>query len=442
MKKKKSIIVALIMVLVLVFSGCSNLGDNIADTLSSIGNEGNSSDTQKEDKTEKEDKTDKDSDSNGLGGLLGSLFGSDDKESDKDNSGSGSNGNSGNSLESLFGDLLNGADVEGLDGIEGLEGLEGLLNGNTGNSGNSGSDSGSNNSGDYGDYSYDDMMNAFDQLISDEDREKMKDYFKFPKCTKWSEWPGKETWAAMGMIDIQPKGCDFAKVQDDGQYMTMGFWNGYYADCQCDEGEFERITQLLWDSGYRGKPVGDGYIIEAESIDDIRKISEYSNTDFHAFYEYDGWVLCVEVIWRSWNYTITVGIYDGKTMYNTYPDLEKNPAIDKSKAEEAFPNGGFELIGSDFTGKWGEYTEGTEYDSYTTEHHFMYSRNVTPEQWAAYSKKLDDRTDIYCDGYGENGWEGLEIYYEKANPNGYTDAYVAYCEKAGLMYYGFYKNDY
>lgn len=89
-----------------------------------------------------------------------------------------------------------------------------------------------------------------------------------------------------------------------------------------------------------------------------------------------------------------------------------------------------------------EWQARAEYDSYTTEHHFMYSRNVTPEQWAAYSKKLDDRTDIYCDGYGENGWEGLEIYYEKANPNGYTDAYVAYCEKAGLMYYGFYKGDY
>ena len=91
---------------------------------------------------------------------------------------------------------------------------------------------------------------------------------------------------------------------------------------------------------------------------------------------------------------------------------------------------------------WGEYNEGTESNPYMVEKYFMYSRNVTPDQWEAYRSKLDARTDIYCDGYGENGWDGIDIYYEKANSKGYTNAYVAYCEKAGLVYYGFYNDKY
>ena len=426
MKKKRSIIVALTMVLVLILSGCSNLGDNIADALSEVAPPGNTSDTEKDDKTDKEDKNDKDSDSS-LGSLFGDLFGSNDKD-DKTDKEDNSSGTGSNSLESLFGDILKDGNVEGL---EGLEGLGDILNGNS-----------NSDSSDNSDYSYDDMMNAFDQLIGEEDKEKMKDYFKFPKCTKWSEWPSAETWAAMGMIDIQPKGCDFAKVEDDGQYLTEGFWNGYNATCQCDDGEFERITEELWDAGYRGRPVGDGVVVDVDTIDGVRKISEYANTEYYAFYEYEGWQLCIGIQLYSWDHSINIGVYDAKTMYNTYPDLKKNDPIDKSKAEEAYPNQGFEMIGSDFTGMWGEFNEGTESNPYMVEEHFMYSRNVTPEQWAAYSKKLQDRTDIYCDGYAEDGWDGMQIYYEKANPQGYTNAYVGYCEKAGLMYYGFYDDNY
>ena len=424
MIKSKNVIITAALCLIFVLSGCSNLGDSIADTLSEIAPPANHEESEKEEKNDKDDKSDKDNDSS---------------ENEK------------NSLESLFGDLFKNDDPDGLQGLEGFNGLEdlfGSMNGNSGSgnpdqgnsgSGNFGSDSG--NSGDYGDYSYDDMMNALNQIGGSND-EKLKDYYKFPKCTKWSEWPDADTWKAMGMIDIQPKGCDFAKVEDDGHIYLEGTWNGYYASCQCDDGEFVNITQQLWDAGYRGIPAGDGVVIEADSIDDIRKISEWSNTEFHAFYEQDGWVLCIEVEWHSWDHTIQVGIYDAKTMYNTYPDLQKYPSIDKSKASEGFPDQGLELIGTDFTGMWGEYNEGTESNPYMVEKYFMYSRNVTPDQWEAYRSKLDARTDIYCDGYGENGWDGIDIYYEKANSKGYTNAYVAYCEKAGLVYYGFYNDKY
>lgn len=424
MIKSKNVIITAALCLIFVLPGCSNLGDSIADTLSEIAPPADHEESEKEEKNDKDDKSDKDNDSS-------------------------ENGK--NSLESLFGDLFKNDDPDGLQGLEGFNGLEDLFgsmndNSESGNpdQGNSGSgDSGldSGNTGDYGDYSYDDLMNALG-MLGGNDEEKMKDYYKFPKCTKWSEWPTADTWKAMGMIDIQPKGCDFAKVQDDGQTYLEGFWNGYYATCQCNDDEFVNITQRLWDAGYRGKPIGDGIVIDADSIDDIREISEWANTDYHAFYEHDGWLLCIQVEWHSWDHSIEVGIYDAKTMYNSYPELEKNPPIDKSKAEEGFPNQGLELIGSDFTGLWGEYNEGTESDPYMVEKHFMYSRNVTPDQWDAYRSKLDARTDIYCDGYGEDGWDGIDVYYEKANSNGYTNAYISYCEKAGLMFYGFYDDKY
>ena len=434
MRNKKNVIIAFILVMVFVFSGCSNnLGDKLADAINESKPESSTANSEKDDKTGKEDKSDKDSD--GLGGLIGSLFGSDDKDSDKDNS---SSGNSSSSLESLFGDLIKDGNIEGLDGLEGIEGLEGLQ----GLIGSGDSDSNSDD-GSYGGYSYDDMMNAFDQLYGDDDREKLEGHYKFPKCTSWSEWPSADTWKAMGMIDIQPKGCDFAKVQDDGQYIIDGIWNGYYAECQCDDGELQRIGQQLWDAGYRGVPVGDGMIVEADSIDDVLKISEYSENKYTAFYEYEGWILCVQVNLHTWDNSIDVGVYDATTMTETYENLKKNPSVDKSKAKEAFPNGDdIALIGNDFTGRWGKYNIGTEENPYEVEDYYMYSRDVTKAQWEKFAADLQNLKGAYCDGDTEDGWEGYSLYYNESNPNGFGYGYIGYCEKAGLMYYGFEKMDY
>ena len=413
-------VLALVVVLAMVFSmGCSNLGDSIADAISKDDGSSGSSNSEK---TDKEDKNDKKDEDNSLSGLLGNLFGSD---SSKDDSGS-SSGSGSSSLESLFGDLLQGS--EGTAGLEGLQGLEG--NGGNGSSGS-------------GDMSYDDMMNALSQLSGEEDADVWKTHFKFPKCTSWSEWPGADTWKAMGMIDIQPKGCDFAKVQDDGQYLIDGIWNGFFVECQCDDGELQRISQELWDAGYRGVPVGDGAIAEADSIDDVLEISEYSRNEYLAFYEFNGYILCVNVELHTWDNSIEVGIYDALTMTNTYENLVKNPSVDKSKAKEAFPTGTeIELIGSDFTGRWGKYNSGTESNPYESENYFMYSRNVTKDQWEKYYEGLQSISGVYCDGYDEDGWEGAWLYYDNANSNGFGCVYIGYCEKAGLMYYGFEKTDY
>ena len=406
MRKRKNVVVAVVLIMVLALSGCTNLGDSIADAISK--DDGNSSNSEKNEKEEKKD------DDNSLGNVLGNLFGND---SDKNDS---SSGNGSNSLESLFGDLI--------QGNEGLEGIGGNGNSSSGNS---------------GDMSYDDMMNALSQLSGEEDADVWKTHFKFPKCTSWSEWPSADTWKAMGMIDIQPKGCDFAKVQDDGQYLIDGIWNGFFVECQCDDGELQRISQQLWDAGYRGVPVGDGAIAEADSIDDVLEISEYSKNEYLAFYEFNGYILCVNVELHTWDNSIEVGIYDALTMTNSYENLVKNPSVDKSKAKEGFPTGTeIELIGSDFTGKWGKYNEGTEANPYMTEHYYMYSRNVTKAQWDKYYEGLQSLSGVYCDGYDEDGWEGAWLYYDNANSNGFGCAYIGYCEKAGLMYYAFEKTDY
>ena len=63
MIKSKNVIITAALCLIFVLSGCSNLGDSIADTLSEIAPPADHEESEKEEKNDKDDKSDKDNDS-------------------------------------------------------------------------------------------------------------------------------------------------------------------------------------------------------------------------------------------------------------------------------------------------------------------------------------------------------------------------------------------
>ena len=77
----------------------------------------------------------------------------------------------------------------------------------------------------------------------------------------------------MGMIDLTPDEYENGAIYDDGAVLTEGFWNGFVYECESAEESYEKLINKVWDAGYRGEPIGNGTIVEADEIDDL--IGEY-----------------------------------------------------------------------------------------------------------------------------------------------------------------------
>ena len=78
--------------------------------------------------------------------------------------------------------------------------------------------------------------------------------------------PISGSWTEMGMIDLTPKDCENGKIYDDGSIVLDGMWNGFSIECDSSREAFEDLIGRLWDAGYRGIPVGNGVIVEADSV--------------------------------------------------------------------------------------------------------------------------------------------------------------------------------
>ena len=277
---------------------------------------------------------------------------------------------------------------------------------------------------------YDDMMAGLNALVGEDDR-LGKEYYKFPAVSTYSSLPDPSVWTEMGMIDLTPKDCENGKIYDDGSIVLDGTWNGFSIECDSSREAFEDLINRLWDAGYRGIPVGNGVIVEADSMDEV-----YDDFDdrYLAFYEHDGWLLCVDVSFYEWDNGIHAGVIDAKTMTNDYENLIVWPKLDWKVTRAGAPAGGLDSLGSDLHGNWGEY-EVKEYNgSYTVDMYIAYASGVTAADFEAYVQKLSGRDDVYADAYGEeDGWETWFVYYNEPNPDGFGFLELSYCEKAGMV---------
>ena len=264
---------------------------------------------------------------------------------------------------------------------------------------------------------YDKMMGALNSLVKSDTR-LGTEYFKFPPVTSWSKLPDASVWQNMGMIDLTPDEYENGAIYDDGAVLTEGFWNGFVYECESAEESYEKLINKVWDAGYRGEPIGNGTIVEADEIDDL---IGYDN-EFNAFYEFKGFKLCVNIKYSSWSGKLYAGIYDAKTMIKDYPMLEELPKVNWSLAKEALPKGGLDSIGTDLHGRWDD-TEKV-----------IYSYNVSRNQFNTYIDKLSKRGDLYTEIYEEgDSWEEWFVYYSEPVSDSYNGLSVYYNEKANMV---------
>ena len=281
---------------------------------------------------------------------------------------------------------------------------------------------------------YDEMMKALDQLSGGADERLGKEYYRFPVVTTWSELPDASVWKEMGMIDLTPDEYNEGMVYDDGTTIIDGMWNGFTISCNGTSKEtFKRIVQKLWDAGYRGVPVGNGTIVEADGLEDV--YHEYDNL-YLAVYEHDGWLLAVNaVFYEPWDEesdgSVLLGVYDAKTMVSDYPDLRVWPKIDWSVTKEAVPPDlNLKQLGSDLHGNWGEFEIQDYYDTYTYETYEIYAYNVKKSEFENYLNDIESQG--YSPDFEDEGesWQAWYVYYRDYYNNFYG-FYLYYNEKAG-----------
>lgn len=264
-------------------------------------------------------------------------------------------------------------------------------------------------------------MDALDTLVGEDENMGTK-YYKFPKATDYEAWPDTSVWESMGMIDLTPRTCENGSIYNDGQYYTegLGMWNGFSAKCTCGEGDLEELMQRLWDAGYRGEFVGDGVFIEADDMYDL--YDEYDG--YGAYYEYDGWVLYVNISPSSYNNGVYCAVYDALTMEDWYePELPKISWPSAAQQKMAVDIGG---IGSSFEGVWKD-----DPDMYYSDCHRIYAKNISKDQFDSYIEKVSAMNGVsYYESDCDEGWSAYDIACDSDYSYWIS---VQYCEKAQLV---------
>jgi|GEM_PF-3267950 len=279
---------------------------------------------------------------------------------------------------------------------------------------------------------YENAMSGLNLLTQKDDR-LGKEYYQFPAVTKYAELPDPAVWTQMGMIDLTPKGCEKGSIYDDGTVILDGMWNGFSIECDCSWEAYEELIGRLWDAGYRGVPVGNGVIVEADKFEDVYDSFEKK---YGAFYEHDGWTLFVEANYYEWSGQSLCGVVDAKTMTKDREELVEWPKIDWSVTAAGAPKNGLASVGSDFHGNWGDYEIKDYNGSYTTSRYLVYAQNVSASEFESYTEKLSKQDGIYVEAdYFEDEWENWSIYYADDNKKaeGFWYVGLGYCEKANMV---------
>ena len=282
-------------------------------------------------------------------------------------------------------------------------------------------DTGKNDADSLEDIDMDAINDALSSLLGEDENMGTK-FFQFPKAETLSKWPDSSVWEKMGMIDLTPRTCEEGEIYNDGQYYTEGLgWHGYSADCKAGTGDKEDLCKKLWDAGYRGIGVGNGIIVEADSMEELLD----SEGGYSALYEYDGWVLCVQVNDASYTGKLYCSVYDANTMKDSFYAYEpKNPKI-------SWPSANQQRMISDVGGIGSEF-----YGSLDDNNMFVYAENVSSDQFDAYIEKLQKLDGFYIEWWNEeDGW----VSWDGAFEADYSMAIeVSYNAKAKLVRWNWY----